>query len=102
MRNRPFDAVLLRWDRRSLEVPTGWLAWEYHESVLRVVICAGWPDQEPGWTAFLEGDAVLRVTDAEANVRLTRALRAALMHWRYRPRNPPLPQSMPPQKQRRQ
>ena len=56
---------------------------------------------EPGWPAFLEGGAVLRVTNAEANVWLPRALRTALGHWRYRPRNPPPPQPQPPHKQRR-
>ena len=29
------------------------------------------------------------------------ALRAALGHWRYRPRNPPPPQPQPPHKRRR-
>ena len=38
MRNRPFDAVLLRWDGGNQEVPLGgWAAPEDHQSVLRAV-----------------------------------------------------------------
>ena len=44
------------------------MAREDHERVLRAVIWEGWPDLEPEWAAFLEGGAVLRGTDAEANV----------------------------------
>ena len=65
------------------------------------MIWAAWPDREPTWPAFLEGGAVLRITDAEANNWLPRALRSALAHWRYRRRNPPLPQPQPPHKRRR-
>ena len=54
--------------------PGLWPAQEYHERVLRAVIRAGRPDRGPEWPAFLEGGAVLRVTDAEANVWLPRAL----------------------------
>ena len=38
-----------------------------HERVLRSVIRAAWPDRKPTWPAFLEGGAVLRITDADAN-----------------------------------
>ena len=102
MRNRPFDAVLLRRDGGNLEVPLGgWAAPEDHERVLRTVIWAVWPDRKPTWPAFLEGGAVLRITDADANNWLPRALRNALTHWRYRRPNPPLPQPQPPHKRRR-
>ena len=68
MRNRPFDAVLLRRDGGSREVPPGaWGAPEDHESVLRTVIWAAWPDWAPTCPAFLEGGGVLRITDADAN-----------------------------------
>ena len=102
LRNRPFDAVLLRRDGANREVPPGvWAAQEDHERVLRSVIRAAWPDREPTWPAFLEGGAVLRKTDADANDWLPRALRSALAHWRYRRRNPPPPQPQPPHKRRR-
>ena len=56
MRNRPFDAVLLRRDGGNWEVPPGgWASQEDHERVLRAVIRAVWPDREPTWPAFLEG-----------------------------------------------
>ena len=101
-RNRPFDAVLLRRDGGNREVPPGgWAAPEDHERVLRSVIRAAWPDREPTWPAFLEGGAVLRITDADANNWLPRALRSALAHWRYRRHNPPPPQPQPPHKRRR-
>ena len=38
---------------------------------------------------FLEGGAVLRITDADANNWLPRTLRSAHAHWRYRRRNLP-------------
>ena len=102
MRNRPFDAVLLRRDEGNREVPPGgWAAPGDHERVLRSVIRAAQPDREPTWPAFLEGGAVLRITDADANNWLPRALRNALTHWRYRRRNPPPPQPQPPHKRRR-
>ena len=69
--------------------------------VLRSVIRAAWPDREPTLPAFLEGGAVLRITDWDANNSLPRALRSALAHWRYRRRNPPPPQPQPPDKRRR-
>ena len=95
-RNQPFDAVLLRRDGGNREVPPGgWAAPEDHERVLRSVIRAAWPDREPTWPAFLEGGAVLRITDADANNWLPRALRSALAHWRYRRHNPPPPQPSP-------
>ena len=94
-RNRPFDAVLLRRDGGNREAPPGgWAAPEDHERVLRSVIRAAWPDREPTWPAFLEGGAVLRITDADANNWLPRALRSALAHWRYRRHNP-LPPAAP-------
>ena len=65
------------------------------------MIRAGWPDRDPTWQAFLEGGAVLHVTDVEANNWLPRALCTALTHWRYRRRNPPPPQPKPQHKQRR-
>ena len=81
LRNRPFDAVLLRRDGGNREVPRGgWAAPEDHERVLRSVIWAAWPDREPTWPAFLEGGAVLRITDADANNWLPRTLRSALAH----------------------
>ena len=101
-RNRPFDAVLLRRDGGNREAPPGgWAAPEDQERVLRSVIRAAWPDREPTWPAFLEGGAVLRITDADANNWLPRALRSALAHWRYRGHNPPPPQPQPPHKRRR-
>ena len=102
MRNRPFDAVLLWWDGGNREVPpVGGAAPEDHRRVLRSVIRAAWPDRVPTWTAFLEGGAVLRITDADANNWLPRALRSALAHWRYRRCNPSPPQFQPPQMRRR-
>ena len=77
------------------------MAQEDHEGVFWAVIRAGWPDREPTLPAFLEGAAVLRVTDAEANNWLPPALRTALTHWRYRQRNPPPLQPQPPHKRRR-
>ena len=101
-RKQPFDAVLLRRDGGNREVPPGgWAAPEDHERVLRSVIWVAWPDREPTWPAFLEGGAVLRITDADANNWLPRALRSALAHWRYRRHNPPPPQPQPPHKRRR-
>ena len=75
--------------------PGGWAAPEDHERVLRSVIWAAWPDREPTWPAFLEGGAVLRITDADTNNWLPQALRSALAHWRYCRRNPPPPQPGP-------
>ena len=87
---------------RNLTRPRGgWAAPEDHERVLRSVIRAAWPDREPTWPAFLEEGAVLRITDADANNWLPRALRIALAHWRYRRHNPPPPQPQPPHKRRR-
>ena len=101
-RNRPFDPLLLRRDGGNREVPPGgWAAPEDHERVLRSVIRAAWPDREPTWPAFLEGGAMLRITDADANNWHPRALRSALAHWRYRRHNPPPPQPQPPHKRRR-
>ena len=74
---------------------------EVTEGGLRSVIRAAWPDREPTWRAFLEGGAVLRITDADANNWLPRALCSALAHWRYRRHNPPPPQPQPPHKRRR-
>ena len=86
LRNRPFDAVLLRRDGGNQEAPPGgWAAPEDHERVLRSVIRAAWPDRGPTWPAFLEGGAMLRT----------------LAHWCYRRRNPLLPQPQPPHKRRR-
>ena len=46
LRNRPFDAVLLRRDEGNREVPPGgWAAPEDHVRVLRSVIRAAWPDR---------------------------------------------------------
>ena len=83
LRNQAFDAVLLRRDGGNREVPLGgWAAPENHERVLRSVIWAAWPDRGPTWPDFLEGGAVLRITDSDANNWLPRALRSALAHWR--------------------
>ena len=102
LRNRPFDAVLIRRDGGNQEVPPeGWAAPEDQERVLRSVIRAAWPDRGPTWPAFLEEGAVFRITDADANNWLPRALRSALAHWRYRLRNPLPPQPQPPHKRRR-
>ena len=102
MRNRPFNAMLLRRDGGNQEVRPGrWASPEDQERVLREVIRAGWPDREPAWPAFLEGGVVLRITDAEANNWLPRALRKALTRWRYRRRNTPPPQPQAPRKGRR-
>ena len=47
MRNRPFDAVLLRRDGGNREVPpSGWAAPEDDERVFRSVIWAAWSDRE--------------------------------------------------------
>ena len=81
--------------------PRGWLAQEDHDRVLMAAIWAGGLSLGLEWPAFLEGGAVLRITDAEANVWLPRALRTALSQRRYRPRNPPPPQPQPQRKQRR-
>ena len=81
--------------------PGGWAAPEDHERVLRAVIWAAWADREPTWPAFLEGGAVLRIRDADANHWVPQALSNALTHWRYRQRNPPPPQPQPPHKRRR-
>ena len=62
---------------------------------------AAWPDRGPTWPAFLEGGAVLRITDSDANNWLPRALRSTLAHWRYRQRDPSPPQTQPPHKRRR-
>ena len=72
-----------------------------HERVLRSVIRAAWPDRGPTWPAFLEGGAVLCITDADANNWLPLALRSALADWRYCRRNPPPPQPQPPHRRRR-
>ena len=102
LRNRPFNAVLLQRDGGKREVPLGGLvAREDFERVLRAVVCAGRLNRGPTWPAFLEGGVVLRVTDADDNNWLPRALRTALTHWRYRPRNPLQPQPQPPCKRRR-
>ena len=102
MRTLSFDAVLLRSDWGNREVPPGaWAAPEDHERILWTVIRAARPDRAPTWPAFLEGGAVLRITDADANNWLPRALRNALNHWRYRRRNPPPPQPQPPHKRQR-
>ena len=78
----PFDAMLLRRDGGNREVPPGgWAAPEDHERVLRSVIRAAWPDRGPTWPAFLEGGAVLRITDADANNWLPRALGASSSPW---------------------
>ena len=87
--------------RKPRGTPGGWAAPEDHERVLRSVIRAAWPDREPTWPAFLEGGAVLRIKDADANNWLPRALRSALANWRYRRHNPPPPQPQPPHKRRR-
>ena len=79
----------------------GWAAPEEQERVLKAVIRAAWPEREQTWPALLEGGAVLRITDADANNWLLRALRNAPTHWRYRRRNPPPPQPQPPHKRRR-
>ena len=101
MKNRPFNAVLFRREAGNRGVPPGGLATpEDHERVLRAVIRAGWPDREPTWPAFLEWAAVLRVTEAEANNWLPRALNTALTHWRYRRQNQPPPQPQPARKRR--
>ena len=81
--------------------PGGWAAPEDHERVLRAVIRAAWPNREPTWPAFLEGGAGLRITDADADNLLPRALRNASTQWRYRRQNPPPPQPQPPHKRRR-
>ena len=89
MRNRPFDAVLLRRDGRNREVPPRvWGAPGDHERIHQTVIWAVWV-------------AVLCITDADANSWLPRALRNALTNWRYRRQNPPPLQHQLPHKRRR-
>ena len=87
--------------RQPGAAPGGWAAPEDHRRVPRAVIRAAWPDREPTFPVFMEGGAVLRITDADANNWLSRALRKALSNWRYRRRNPPPPQPQPPRKRRR-
>ena len=65
------------------------------------MIQAAWPDREPTWPAFLEGGAVLRITDSDAGNWLPRALRNALTAWRYCGRILPPPQPQPLHKRRR-
>ena len=77
------------------------MARDDQEGVLQAVTLAGWPERGPEGPAFLEGGAVLCVTDAEADVWLPRALRIALCQRRYRPRLKPPPQPKPPRKRRR-
>ena len=78
MRNQPIDAVLLQGDGGNRKVLSGGgVAQEDQERVLQAIIRAEWPDMEPTSPAFLEGGALLRVTDAEANNWLHRALRTA-------------------------
>ena len=102
LRNRALGAVLFRRDGGNQDVPPRQsVARKDHEGALRAVIQAGWPDREPTWPAFLERGAVLRVTDAEANNWLFQALRTALTHCGYRPRNPLPPQPQPTRKRRR-
>ena len=98
-RNRSYDAVPLRRNGGNPEEPpVGWVARDNHQSILLALIWAGWPDRKLERPPFLEGGALLRVTDSEGNVWLPRALRAALIHWRHRRRIPPLPQPQSPQK----
>ena len=53
LRNRPFDAVLLRRDWGNRELPPGGpVAWEDQEGVLRAVIGAGWRDGGPDGVGF--------------------------------------------------
>ena len=102
MRNRVFDAVLLRRDGGNRDVPLGgWAASEDHKRVLQAVIRAAWPDREPACPVFLEGGAVPRITDADARNWLSRALCNALTNWRYRRRNPPPPQAQREHKRQR-
>ena len=68
--------------------PRRWAAPEDHERVLRSVIRAAWPDREPTWPAFLEGGAVLRITDADDNNWLPRALRSPLRPLALPPAQP--------------
>ena len=97
-----FRCLTLRRDGGNREVPPGdWAAPEDHERVLRSVIRAAWPDRGLTSPAFLEGGAVLRITDTDANNWLPQALRSALAHWCYRRRNPPPPQPQSPHKRRR-
>ena len=101
MRNWPFHTMLHPGDGAIQQVaPGGWVAWDDHEEFPQAVIRAGWPDRDPGRLAFLKGGVVLRVTEAKTNAWLPRALRTALIHWRYRPRNLPPPQPQPPEKWR--
>ena len=87
--------------RKPGGTPGGWAAPEDHKRVLGSVTRAAWPDRGPTWQPFLEGGAVLRITDADANNWLPRALCSALTHWRHRRRNPPSPQPLPRHKRRR-
>ena len=58
MRNRLFEAVLLRRDRREPgSTPGGWLAWGDQERVNQALIRAGWPNRAPEWPAFPKGEA---------------------------------------------
>ena len=76
LRNWQFDSVLLRRDWGNRKVPPGgWMAQEDHERVLLSCDSGG----EPTRPAFLEGGAVLRVTDAEANNWPLRALHTVVL-----------------------
>ena len=101
-RNRWFNAVLLWRREENPYVPFGGrVALEDHKASSRPFFVRASPTKRPGCPALPEGGVVLRVTDAEANVWLPRALRTTLIHWRYCPRNPPPPQPGPLQKRKR-
>ena len=94
MRNRPFDAVLLRKDAGNREVPLGgWAASEDHERVLWAVIWASWPDREQRWPAILEGGS--------APHHGCGCQQLAPPGLAQRP-HPLTPQPQPPRKQRRE
>ena len=91
------QAVIFWWDNIPRGSGQGDQCWRCTKEAGQVP----WPLLRMTACAFPIGGAVLRVTDAEGNVWLPRALRAALGHWRYRPRNPAPPQPQPPRKRRR-
>ena len=73
-RKRAFDDVFLRRHGGDREAPPGGrMAREDHKRILRAIIHPGWPDRDSGWRPFMDGGAVLRVTDADTNGWFPRA-----------------------------
>ena len=101
LRNQPFDAVLLWRHVGKQEPPPGGRTGSGGPRKCPPGLdLGGIARSGAGMTGFPGRQGVLRVTNAEANVWLPRALRTAFGHWRYCPRTPPPLQPQPPRKQR--